>query len=138
MTLVLEREDLWEPLRSFCADHPVFGTCAGSILLGRQGNDRRVRSFGHLDIATERNAYGRQVDSFTASVSIESMLEEPFHAVFIRAPHIVETGPGVDILATYENMPILVRQNQLLAATFHPELSADPRIHEYFIKMVSA
>ena len=88
-----------------------------------------------MDIAVKRNAYGRQLDSFEADLSLKNIGE--FHAVFIRAPKVVRVGPGVEILAEHDGAPVLVRQKNLLASSFHPELTGDTRIHEYFLKMIS-
>jgi len=102
----------------------VFGTCAGAILLARKVTGPPQPSWGLLDIDVERNAFGRQVDSF------EAVLEPDYQALFIRAPRIRRTGPGVEVLARWEREPVLVRQGRVFAATFHPELTGDRRIQE--------
>lgn len=114
---------------------PVFGTCAGMILLATQILDGREdqKSFGAIDIAVRRNAFGRQIDSFEAE--IETTVG-PFHGVFIRAPRIESCGPEVEILGSYHGEPVLVRQRNVLAASFHPELAGDSRLHSYFINSV--
>lgn len=129
---------LRDPLVSFAKAKPVFGTCAGLIMLARQcGGPFEVRSFGILDAEVVRNGYGTQYDSFSTMVHISSWKDKkPFPAVFIRAPKIGSTGPGVKILASYGLSPILVQQGNLLAATFHPELTEDSRIHEYFLNLI--
>mgnify|MGYP000446679900 CR=1 FL=1 len=115
---------------------PIYGTCAGMILLARELNDSYPENrLALMDIAVKRNAYGRQLDSFEADIHIKDIGE--FHAIFIRAPKIVRVGPGVEILAEHDATPVLVRQKNLLASSFHPELTGDTRIHEYFLKMVS-
>jgi len=136
MTRLMLVQDLVDPILEFCRTHPVFGTCAGSILLGHPVDDRRVRCLGLMDIQHERNAYGRQPDSFSVDVSLEFSDADPFHAVFIRAPRIEKIGPGVKTLATYGDQPVLVEEGSCLAASFHPELSSDPRIHQYFLEKV--
>jgi 5'-phosphate synthase pdxT subunit len=124
-------------LKEFCGQKPVFGTCAGAILLAREVRNPAQRSLGVLDAVVERNAYGRQIDS--AILTAETALEGgPLEMVFIRAPRIVETGTGVEILATRDGLPTLVRQGRVMAATFHPELSADRRVHRLFVQIVSA
>jgi 5'-phosphate synthase pdxT subunit len=124
MTLGVEREGLAEPLRSF--DKPVFGTCAGLIMLDRA-------HLGLMDIEAERNAFGRQVRSFEADLEIAGIEGDPLRAVFIRAPWIAEHGDGVEILAAVDGHPVAAQQGRLLAVAFHPELGADTRLHERFL-----
>ena len=137
MLKFLERHELLVALREFCGQRPVFGTCAGAILLAREVRHPAQRSLGVLDIVVERNAYGRQIDSkiVTAETALPGGALE---MVFIRAPQIVETGAGVEVLARREGLATLVRQGNLLAATFHPELSADRRVHRLFVEIVRA
>jgi len=132
---LLAREGLFGPLQSFAANRPTFGTCAGCILLAKKVFGPEQESLGVLDASVERNAYGRQIDSeiLTADTSLPG---GPLEMVFIRAPRITEVGAEVEVLATRDTFPILVRQKDLLAATFHPELSDDRRIHRYFLDMV--
>ena len=117
---------------------PVFGTCAGMILLAREIIDGRPDqiSFGALDIAVRRNGYGRQIDSFETDLHLTSF-EEPFHAVFIRAPVIESCGSDVEVLAELDGHPVLVRSGRVLAASFHPELTSDSRIHHLFIQLIT-
>jgi 5'-phosphate synthase pdxT subunit len=127
----------FELLEEFCRKKPVFGTCAGAILLAREVLNPPQRSLGLLDAVVERNAYGRQIDS--AIVTAETALAGgPLEMVFIRAPRIVQTGPAVEVLARREGSPALVREGRVLAATFHPELSRDRRVHRLFVEIVAA
>ena len=131
----LEKHNFFETLAEYCGDKPVFGTCAGAILLAREVINPPQRSLGLLDAILERNAYGRQIDS-TILTAETALPGGPLEMVFIRAPKIVEAGPGVEVLASRNDSPVLVRQGNLLAATFHPELSADRRVHRLFVDMV--
>jgi pyridoxal 5'-phosphate synthase pdxT subunit len=112
----------------------LFGTCAGAILLAREVRSPAQPSLGLLDAAVERNAYGRQVDSFEAPLET-SLPGGPLPAVFIRAPRLVDLGPGVEVLARHDSAPVLVRQGKVLAASFHPELSGDSRVPRLFVEM---
>ncbi len=137
MLKFLEKHNFFETLQEFCGRKPIFGTCAGAILLAREVLNPPQRSLGLLDAVVERNAYGRQIDS--AILTAETTLAGgPLEMVFIRAPRIVETGPGVEVLARREGFPTLVRQGNVMAATFHPELSADRRVHRLFVEVVIA
>ena len=121
----------WEDaIRRFAASgRPVLGTCAGAILLAREVTNPPQRGLGVLDVAVERNAYGRQVDSFVGEVEAPA-LGGKLPAVFIRAPKIRQIGDGVEVLATREGEPVLVRQGNVVAATFHPELTPDTKVHD--------
>jgi 5'-phosphate synthase pdxT subunit len=139
ISMLLERSGLAEPLAERLAGGlPVFGTCAGMILLAREVLDGRSdqRAFAAIDIAVRRNAFGRQVDSFEADLAI-SGLDREFHAVFIRAPVVEQTGPGVEVLATVDGHPVLCRQGPVLVAAFHPELAGDDRLHAAFLRLAS-
>ena len=131
----LEQRGLYEALKDFAAGRPVFGTCAGAILLAREVLHPPQRSLGVLDAVVERNAYGRQIDStiLTAPTTLEG---GPMEMVFIRAPRMVQTGEQVEILARRDGFPVLVHEKNILAATFHPELSADRRVHRLFVEIV--
>jgi 5'-phosphate synthase pdxT subunit len=132
----LERDNFFGELAAFVAKKPTFGTCAGAILLATDVANSTQKSLAALDITVERNAYGRQNES--AILSSESSLEGgPLEMVFIRAPRISRVGPGVETLAKRGDDPVLIRSGKLLAATFHPELSADQRVHNLFLEMVS-
>lgn len=124
-----EMEPWEEAFRAFAASgRPILGTCAGAIVLAREVENPAQKGLGLLDIAVERNAYGRQLDSFIDEVTCPS-LGDPMPAVFIRAPRIRRTGPGVEIVGRRGEEPVLVRQGKIVAATFHPELTADRRLH---------
>jgi len=142
MLKLLHEENLMEPLREFGRRRPIFGTCAGAILLANEVSSPAQESLGLIDIGVERNAYGRQVDSRIASVTPESDFQSRTHpgdmeAVFIRAPIIRRVGNGAQVLVRYHGDPVLVEQGQHLVATFHPELSSDPRVHELFLQKLS-
>jgi pyridoxal 5'-phosphate synthase pdxT subunit len=132
----LEKHRFFELLQQYCGAHPVFGTCAGTILLARKVLNPAQRSLGLLDAVVERNAYGRQIDSAILKVKTE-LPGGPLEMVFIRAPRIVETGAGVQVLARRDGSPALVRQGAIMAATFHPELSNDRRVHKLFVQIVT-
>lgn len=138
MSNLLRSYDLLGPLNEFIsAGHPVFGTCAGMILLSDRILDGRADQIAlkSIDIVVRRNGYGRQVDSFETDIDVDGF-DSAFHAVFIRAPRIEEVGPDVDVLARHEGVPVLVRQGTVMAASFHPELTNDDRIHRLFADMV--
>jgi 5'-phosphate synthase pdxT subunit len=132
----LERNGFFEKLRKFVKTKPAFGTCAGAILLANEVENPTQASLGAMDILVRRNAYGRQLESDirTATTKLGS---EPLEMVFIRAPQIERVGSGVEILAEAEGLPVLVRQGKVMAATFHPELSPDTRVHAEFLKLVA-
>jgi len=115
---------------------PIFATCAGMILMAKHVADSKVTPLDLMDITVRRNAYGRQVDSFETDVSIPELGKRPFHAVFIRAPIIEQTHDGVTVLGKVNGSPVAVRQGNLLACSFHPELTGDVRIHRYFISCI--
>ena len=125
----------FEKLKQFVRAKPTFGTCAGAILLAKEVENPKQGGMGAIDITVRRNAYGRQLDS---SIRQGKLGDEPLEMVFIRAPRIERVGPGVEILATEGSDPVVVRQGTVMAATFHPELSDDTRVHQAFLEMVSA
>ncbi len=134
MLKFLQEENLWEPLRQFAlSEQPIFGTCAGAILLAREVLNPLQPSLNLLDITVERNSYGRQVDSFIANVNL-ARSDTPIEAVFIRAPQIIAVGDAVEVLATLNNQPVFVRQKNIFAATFHPELTDDESVHRLFVQ----
>jgi 5'-phosphate synthase pdxT subunit len=129
MTLGIEREGLAEPIRELIrAGTPALGTCAGMIMLDRE-------HLGLLDVTTRRNAFGRQIRSFEADLDIDGVSGGPMHAVFIRAPWVAEHGPEVEVLASVQEHPVAIRQGNVLAVSFHPELSGDDRLHAMLLRM---
>ena len=129
MTLGIERDGLAEPLRRLAgAGTPILGTCAGMIMLDRD-------HLGVLDVHTRRNAFGRQLRSFEADIDLEGVEGGPLHAVFIRAPWVVEHGPGVKVLGRVDEHPVAIRQDNVVAVSFHPELAGDTRLHELLLQM---
>jgi 5'-phosphate synthase pdxT subunit len=132
MTLGIEREGLGTPLREFVASgKPVLGTCAGMIMLDRN-------HLGLLDVSTQRNAFGRQLHSFEADLELSGVDGGPVHAIFIRAPWVSEYGPEVEVLASVDEHPVAIRQGNLLALSFHPELTGETRFHELLLAMSAA
>lgn len=136
MSHLLLSSGLFSPIGDRINDGmPVFGTCAGMILLASEILDGRPDqiSFGAIDISVRRNAFGRQVDSFETDISTPM---GSFHGVFIRAPRIERIGPAVEVVGTLGDEPVLVRQGNVLAASFHPELTDDSRVHRYFVEQM--
>jgi 5'-phosphate synthase pdxT subunit len=132
MTLGIEREGLAEPLRELVrAGTPVLGTCAGMIMLDRD-------HLGVLDITTRRNAFGRQIHSFEADLDLDEVPGGPVHAVFIRAPWVAERGPEVEVLGSVDEHPVAVRQGNVLALSFHPELTGERRLHQLLLAAAQA
>ena len=127
----------FQRLSEFVLSRPVFGTCAGCILLAAQVENPAQKGIGALDVTVRRNAYGLQIDS-TILTGPSLLGPEPLEQVYIRAPRIERTGPTVEVLASRDGYAVLVRQGKVLAATFHPELSEDPRVHAEFLRMVRA
>jgi len=141
MLKLLNFMDLVEPLAEFAQTKPIFGTCAGVILLATNVLNPSQQSFAALDLTVERNAYGRQIDSLVANISPGPEFQKragegDVEAVFIRAPIIRRVGPGVTVLAEYAGDPVLVEQGRHLAATFHPELTDDVRVHKLFLSKI--
>ena len=139
MANLMHAYGLWEPIQQCIGDGlPTWGTCAGMILLASRLTGDRPQPLGLLDITVSRNAFGRQVDSFERPLQITGVEGGPFLGVFIRAPVIDELGPGVEVLARLpDGRPVAVRQNNMLASAFHPELTDDPRFHMLFISAIS-
>lgn len=133
---LMERVGLDETIRERAgAGMPLYGTCAGMILLAKDIVGSEQLRLGLMDISVERNAFGRQVESFEADIPVPVIGEEPVRGVFIRAPYVREAGSGVDILGRYREKIVAVRQGHLLATAFHPELTEDTRVHAYFVGM---
>ncbi|KAA0755065.1 pyridoxal 5'-phosphate synthase glutaminase subunit PdxT [Bacillus sp. AR2-1] len=136
MRRLIDKYAFMEPLRTFAkSGKPMFGTCAGMILLAKTLIGYEEAHIGAMDITVERNAFGRQKDSFEAALSIKGVGEE-FIGVFIRAPYVVNVDDDVEVLSTHGDRMVAVKQNQFLAASFHPELTDDHRVTAYFVEMV--
>ena len=136
MSMLAERTGLLDPLRRFvCSGAPVLGTCAGAILLSSRivGGRSDQHCLGAIDVVAHRNGFGTQVDSFTQEITIGALGDVPFPAVCIRAPVIDAVGPGVDVLAEIDGRAAMVVQGPVAATIFHPELSGDARVHEWFL-----
>jgi len=136
MTRILENQQMWDPVHEFILSKPVFGTCAGSILLGQQIGDPRVRCFSRMNMTADRNAYGRLVDSFTTTIAAPALNEAQLPAVFIRAPKFKDIDPAIEVLAHYRDEPVILRQDKLLVTAFHPELSDNASVHSYFLTLI--
>ena len=138
MSRLLTTSGLFDDIKALLSDGlPVFGTCAGMILLATEVLDGRSDqlSFGAIDITVRRNGYGRQIDSFETDLDVAGF-ETPFHAVFVRAPKVVAIGTNVDVIAEYDGVPVVVRQGHVMVASFHPELTDDARLHAKFLQEV--
>lgn len=135
---LIKEYDLMAPVRGLAREgFPIMGTCAGMILLARRISDINVEPLGAMDIDVRRNAFGRQVDSFETDLEMPVIGEPPFHCVFIRAPFIEMVGDGVEVLARLpDGTGVAARQGNMLALAFHPELTDDLRLHEYFLRIV--
>ncbi|MBS1271143.1 MAG: Pyridoxal 5'-phosphate synthase subunit PdxT [Candidatus Marinimicrobia bacterium] len=134
MTKVLQSEKWSDTIEMYAREHPVFGTCAGAILLSNKVDSAKVHPWNIIDMTVSRNAFGRQIESFLADVDWNGFGEGgKIPAVFIRAPRITDVGDQVEILGRYDGEPVLVRQGNALAATFHPELTDEIAVHRYFI-----
>jgi 5'-phosphate synthase pdxT subunit len=137
MLKFFENEGLGPAVKEFAAQgKPVFGTCAGAILLAKEVSNPPQESLALLDIAIERNAYGRQIDSAVRRGQCPALADRPVEMVFIRAPIIRRVGAGVRVLGTCDGLPVLVEQGNILAGTFHPELTDDETIHRYFLSRI--
>jgi pyridoxal 5'-phosphate synthase pdxT subunit len=129
---LIEKNHLYEPIRSFSGG--IFATCAGMVLMATHVNDPRVHALGLIEMTVDRNAFGRQRESFEADLPIKGLEGEPFHAIFIRAPVVVFAGAGVTVLSRIEKGIVAVEYGDHMALSFHPELSCDTRLHERFLK----
>jgi pyridoxal 5'-phosphate synthase pdxT subunit len=137
MIKLLHKNKLWEALASFVQTQPAWGVCAGAILLANRVASPEQDSLKALDITVERNAFGRQLDSFEADVQTTASWpkSKPLHSVFIRAPRIRDIGPDVQVLAKWQGEPVMVRSKRTLVSTFHPELTDSSQVHEYFLSL---
>ncbi|GIM45914.1 pyridoxal 5'-phosphate synthase subunit PdxT [Collibacillus ludicampi] len=134
---LMREYDLLEPIREMGQRGvPLFGTCAGLILLARRIHGQEDVHLGLMDVLVDRNSFGRQRESFEADLEIQGLEGGPYRSVFIRAPHIMEVGTGVDVLCKFQDRIVAARQGNLLGASFHPELTDDIRFHRYFLEMV--
>lgn len=141
MSKLLVSSGLFDPIAALIADGlPVFGTCAGMILLADEVLDGRPdqRSFAAIDLAVQRNGYGRQLDSFETELHVDGIDGGPFHGVFIRAPKVTRVGDGVSVLAEHDGVPVLLRREAITVASFHPELAGDHRLHAQFLTTVQS
>jgi 5'-phosphate synthase pdxT subunit len=135
ISLLLQRTGLMDTLKRKGRDgFPIYGTCAGMILVAKEITNYPQTYLGLMDLAVKRNAYGRQVESFEADLDIKSI--GLFRAVFIRAPQIERVGAKVEVLAEHDGVPVMARQKNILVSSFHPELTGDTRVHEYFLSMI--
>jgi pyridoxal 5'-phosphate synthase pdxT subunit len=137
LTKLIKAYGLYEPIMEFIKEKPVMGTCAGLIMLAKTVDDERVKSFGILDISVSRNAYGRQTDSFIDELDVKFIneKEDDFKGVFIRAPKILEVNNNTEVLIYHNNSPVMVRKDNVIGLSFHPELTDDTRIHKYFLSI---
>ncbi len=133
ISLLLQENGLYDPIKTFAESHPVMGVCAGLIMMASEVDDERISPLGSMPFKALRNFYGRQVHSFTADIKL-SFDNNTFKAPFIRAPGIEELSPEVDVLATYDGKAVMIGYGKHVALSFHPELTNDTRIHEYWLK----
>jgi 5'-phosphate synthase pdxT subunit len=132
---LLKKTNLFSAIRDFSKDHPLMGTCAGLITLSAKITNNSFETLGLIDIEVERNAYGRQIDSFIKTIQIPMFQDQPeFEGVFIRAPKILRLGKGIEKLGHLDDQVVMARNSRILVTTFHPELSRDGRVHQYFIE----
>ena len=137
---LMQSFDLMQPVTEMARSGlPIMGTCAGMILLARDTCNHNIQTLEVMDIEVKRNAFGRQVDSFEVDLPVPVLGEEPFHAIFIRAPILAKVNSSAEVLASLsDGTPVAARQGNLLACAFHPELAQDPRFHRYFLNIVSS
>ncbi len=134
---MINQYGFFDKLIEFAKTKSVYGTCAGAIIMSKKVNDDRVKPLGLIDVTSIRNAWGRQVDSFAASISLDFDLEEPFEATFIRAPKFTSIDKKNHLLSYYKKNVVLLRNTKHLISSFHPEIGSDCRIHKYFINMIN-
>ncbi|HKK67356.1 MAG TPA: pyridoxal 5'-phosphate synthase glutaminase subunit PdxT [Bacteroidales bacterium] len=133
MTKLLKNMEMFEPLNNY--NGPVFGTCAGAILLSTDCHDKRVKHLKKIPVQTTRNAFGRQIESFVTNIEVTGF-DAPYPGVFIRAPQFVDLTKNIEIVGTLGNKPVFLKYENILVTSFHPELTEDTRIHEYFLNMI--
>ena len=135
--LISQRKELWSELKiRLNLGLPVFGTCAGAILLSKAIVGENTETLGLIDVQVKRNAYGRQIDSFEDFINLKFSPEKDYLAIFIRAPGFENIGPQVELLAEHQSQPVLLREKNVLISSFHPELTDDLRVHSYFIDII--
>ena len=134
----IDRNKFRQPIMNFVKNNSVFGTCAGMILLSSTNESNNLKPLGVMDFKAERNAYGRQMDSFSGNLHLEIDNSANFKALFIRAPKVSNIGKGIKILATYKNHPVMITDGRHFATTFHPEIGNDIRIHKYIMEQINA
>ena len=137
---LIEKQGLYEKINKFIASKPVYGTCAGlillsSVIMNNNQSNKKINPFKVFDIEIERNGWGRQIESFIKEVKIKSF-KGKYKAVFIRAPRIISIKEGVEVLSEFSNTPVMIKKGYALGTTFHPELTDDIRVHKYFLDMV--
>ncbi|KSU66307.1 pyridoxal 5'-phosphate synthase glutaminase subunit PdxT [Bacillus altitudinis] len=138
MRRLMDTYQFIEPIKAFAAQgKPIFGTCAGLIMLAKHIEDREDAHLGLLNVSVARNSFGRQVDSFEADVEVKG-LDTPFTGVFIRAPHIISANEGVEVMAEYDGRIVMAKENNILGCSFHPELTDDHRLTQLFVEMVES
>ncbi|MDQ0819108.1 5'-phosphate synthase pdxT subunit [Bacillus pumilus] len=138
MRRLMETYQFIEPIKAFAAEgKPIFGTCAGLIMLAKHIEDREDAHLGLLNVSVARNSFGRQVDSFEADLEVKG-LDAPFTGVFIRAPHIISADVSVEIMAEYDGRIVMAKENNILGCSFHPELTDDHRLTQLFVEMVKS
>ncbi|PRR87581.1 MULTISPECIES: pyridoxal 5'-phosphate synthase glutaminase subunit PdxT [unclassified Bacillus (in: firmicutes)] len=138
MRRLMDTYQFIEPIKAFAAEgKPIFGTCAGLIMLAKHIEDRDDAHLGLLNVSVARNSFGRQVDSFEADLEVKG-LDAPFTGVFIRAPHIISAGESVEIMAEYDGRIVMAKENNILGCSFHPELTDDHRLTQLFVEMVKS
>jgi 5'-phosphate synthase pdxT subunit len=134
----IDRNKFRQPIINFVKTNSVLGTCAGMILLSSTKEANNLKPLGVMDFKVERNAYGRQVNSFSGNLHLEFDNTDNCKAIFIRAPKVSNLGKGIKILATYKNYPVMITDGRHFATTFHPEIGTDVRIHEYIMEQINA
>ena len=137
---LIDKQKMYDPIKRFIKKKPVYGTCAGLILLAStvmrdDEIDTQIKTFNLLNLEVKRNGWGRQVESFSANLDIKSFTNS-YKAIFIRAPKIISRDRNITVLSEYSKSPTMIKKGHILGTTFHPELTKDTRIHEYFIKMI--